>query len=163
MSEIKIRRAHPDDISEIFNLDLMVSALPWSERSYRFELSSNPSTRMWVLEMVDGSGSSIAGFLVLWFIIDEAHIANIAIHPDHRRKGFAYQLLVHGLVNAMDEGAEKCFLEVRRENVAAQALYNKLNFKTVGIRKRYYRDNREDAIIMSCDPLGKIISDQSLK
>jgi [ribosomal protein S18]-alanine N-acetyltransferase len=121
--------------------------LPWPERSFRFELIENPVSRGWVAE-VDGR---IAAMLVLWFIVDEAHIATIAVHPDFRRQGIGEQILMRALRSVQEEGARRAFLEVRAGNVAAQAMYQKYGFEVVGVRPHYYRDNNEDAWLMNLE------------
>jgi ribosomal-protein-alanine N-acetyltransferase len=93
------------------------------------------------------------GILVLWLIVDEAHIATIATHPDFRRQGIGEQLLVHALKSAKAEGAVRSFLEVREGNVAAQELYRKYGFASEGRRVRYYKDNNEDAILMTLESI----------
>jgi ribosomal-protein-alanine N-acetyltransferase len=88
---------------------------------------------------------------VLWFIVDEAHIATIAVHPDFRRQGLGEQILLHALRSAQDEGARRAFLEVRAGTSAAQALYKKSGFEIAGVRRGYYKDNNEDAILMNLE------------
>jgi ribosomal-protein-alanine N-acetyltransferase len=93
----------------------------------------------------------IAAMLVLWFIIDEAHIATIAVHPDFRRQGIGEQILLHALRAAHSEGAQRAFLEVRAGNFAAQAMYRKYGFEMAGVRPGYYKDNNEDALLMDLE------------
>jgi len=93
---------------------------------------------------------------VLWFIVDEAHIATIAVHPDFRRRGIGEQVLLHALMAVQDEGARRAFLEVRAGNAAAQAMYVKYGFIVDGRRPKYYRDNDEDAILMSLEGLNNL-------
>jgi ribosomal-protein-alanine N-acetyltransferase len=82
-------------------------------------------------------------------IVDEAHIGSLAVHPDYRRLGIARALLVRSLAAAAGRGATQATLEVRRSNLAAQALYRRFGFEVVGMRPRYYRDNQEDALLMT--------------
>jgi len=142
-----IRRMTLEDIPEVHAIDLLSFSLPWPERSFRFELTENPISRGWVAE-VDGI---IAAMLVLWFIVDEAHIATIAVHPDFRRQGIGEQILLHALRGVQDEGARRAFLEVRAGNAAAQAMYKKYGFEITGVRPGYYRDNNEDAMLMNLE------------
>jgi ribosomal-protein-alanine N-acetyltransferase len=81
--------------------------------------------------------------------VDEAHIATIAVHPDYRRQGIGETLLLHALRAAMKEGAVSSFLEVRESNIIAQAMYRKYGFVESGKRLHYYKDNDENAILMS--------------
>ncbi len=88
-------------------------------------------------------------------MVDEIHIATIATHPDFRRQGIARRLLSHTLLHAMDEGARSSFLEVRESNLAAQEMYRQFGYEATGRRKRYYKDNDEDAILMNLESLSR--------
>jgi ribosomal-protein-alanine N-acetyltransferase len=105
----------------------------------------DPASRCWVAE-VDGR---VVGMIVAWLFVDEAHIATLATHPDFRRQGIAQELLTYTLRYTSDEGAVSSFLEVRESNIAAQAMYRKFGYENTGRRKRYYKDNDEDAILMT--------------
>jgi ribosomal-protein-alanine N-acetyltransferase len=142
-----IRRMKLEDVPAVHVIDMLSFSLPWSERSFRFELTENPVSRGWVAE-VDGQ---VVAMLVLWFIVDEAHIATIAVHPDFRRQGIGEEILLQSLRAARDEGARRAFLEVRASNTAAQAMYRKYGFTIAGTRPRYYRDNNEDAFLMDLE------------
>jgi ribosomal-protein-alanine N-acetyltransferase len=96
----------------------------------------------------------VVAMLVLWLIVDEAHIATIAVHPDFRRQGIGEQVLLAALRAARAEGARWAFLEVRAGNTAAQAMYRKYGFVVDGRRPKYYKDNNEDAILMSLEGLN---------
>ena len=148
MADIHLRPAVPDDLSQIFQIDQLSSSLPWTERSYHFELTQNQAARVWVA--VDETDRLI-GFLVLWLIVDEAHIANIAVDPENRRRGAARRLMNLGLTRAWAEGARTSFLEVRYGNRAARELYRSLGYQETGIRARYYRDTHEDAVLMTLE------------
>jgi [ribosomal protein S18]-alanine N-acetyltransferase len=147
-----IRRMTIEDVPAVHEIDTLSFSLPWPERSFRFELNENPVSRGWVAE-VDGR---IAAMLVLWFIVDEAHIATIAVHPDFRRQGIGEQILLQALRSVQAEGAQHAFLEVRAGNAAAQAMYFKYGFEVVGVRPHYYRDNNEDALLMNLNDLNSL-------
>ena len=147
-----VRRMTLEDIPAVHEIDSLSFSLPWPERSFRFELAENPAARGWVAE-ADGR---IAAMLVLWFIIDEAHIATIATHPDYRRQGIGEKILIHALREVHAEGARRAFLEVRASNTAAQSMYKKYGFIVDGLRPKYYRDNNEDAILMSLTGLDNL-------
>ena len=149
---ITFRRMELEDVPAVHEIDVLSFSLPWPERSFRFEVTENPASRGWVVEC-DGR---IIAALVLWLIVDEAHIATIATHPDFRRQGIGERLMLHALLSAREEGALRAFLEVRAGNLGAQALYKKYGFVVDGIRPRYYQDNNEDAILMSLDDLTKL-------
>lgn len=145
-----IRRMTLDDIQAVVELDQISFSLPWPERSFRFELTDNPSSRCWVAE----AEGRVVGMAVTWLFVDEAHIATIATHPDYRRQGIARKLLTFTLQSAMHEGAQSSFLEVRESNRPAQEMYRKFGYVEVGRRKRYYRDNDEDAILMNLEKIN---------
>jgi len=92
--------------------------------------------------------------LVVWLIVDEAHVATVATHPEYRRQGIGKRLLAHALRLIMRDGARSSFLEVRESNLAAQEMYRKFGYEVTGRRQRYYRDNDEDAILMSLETLN---------
>ncbi|MEW5830477.1 MAG: ribosomal protein S18-alanine N-acetyltransferase [Chloroflexota bacterium] len=171
MPDLTIRRMEPEDLELVFLLDCMSFSLPWSLNSYKFELT-NPASRPWVVEVtlppqagpleynpphpVAVSGQvrqpgekAILAMIVLWLIMDEGHIATIAVHPEWRRMGIARKLLRHALEQAAREGARTVMLDVRDGNFPAQALYAEFGFEVVGRRPGYYKDNGEDALLMT--------------
>jgi ribosomal-protein-alanine N-acetyltransferase len=97
------------------------------------------------------SRRNVVGYGGFWFIVDEAHISTIAVHPDWRGQGVGEILFVNMLEQALDLGALTATLEVRVTNAPAQALYRKYEFEQTGRRKRYYRDNGEDALLMTAE------------
>lgn len=146
-----IRKMTLEDIPAVVQLDQVSFSLPWPERSFRFEVTDNPASRCWVAEI----DRRIAGMVVAWLFVNEVHIATIATHPDFRQLGIGSRLLAHTLLQALEEGARSSFLEVRESNLAAQEMYRKFGYKEAGRRRRYYRDNDEDAILMSLEPLNR--------
>jgi len=144
-----IRRMAVADVPVAHEIDVSSFTLPWPERSLRFEVTDNPAARCWVADL-DGR---VVGMLILWLIVDEAHIASLATHPEHRRQGIAKELLITSLDHAYTEGARSALLEVRAGNVAARRMYWKFGFEEVGLRERYYKDNNEDAILMTLNRL----------
>jgi len=145
-----IRKMTVEDVPAVTALDQISFSLPWPERSFRFEVTDNPASRCWVAE-VDGR---VVGMIVAWLFVDEAHVATLATHPDFRRQGIAQKLLIHTLRYTFDEGAVSSFLEVRESNIAAQEMYHKFGYENTGRRKRYYKDNDEDAILMMLKSLN---------
>ncbi len=158
--KIILRRMALDDIEQVYAIDVASFSLPWSLRSYRYELTENSNSRGWVAEAVDARGDrQVVGVIVAWLILDEAHIATIATDPAWRRMGIARRLLRKALAAASLEGAVTAHLEVRRGNLSAQALYREFGFRVVGERPRYYKDTMEDALLMTLDPLQVMASD----
>lgn len=139
------------DISQVLEIDRLSFALPWSQRSYEFEINDNPNGHMIVLAGPDLD--RIAGYGGMWMIDGEAHISTIATHPDLRGRNLGEALLAGMLSRAILDDAEYAVLEVRVSNVPAIALYEKYEFTIVGRRKGYYRDNNEDAYLMHLAPM----------
>ncbi len=145
-----IRKMTIEDVPVVAQLDHMSFSLPWPEHSFRYEVKENPSSRCFVVETDD---KRIAAMIVSWIIVDELHIATIATHPDFRRQGIGSQILTYALEDARQAGARRAFLEVREKNEAAQAMYRKFGFEITGRRPKYYKDNGEDAILMTLEHL----------
>jgi len=141
-----IRKMTIEDVPIVAEIDRISFSLPWPERSFRFEVTENPVARCWVAESDD---KRIAAMLVLWLIVDEAHVATLATHPDFRRQGIGARILTAALKDAAETGATHALLEVREKNEAALGMYRKFGFDVVGRRPKYYKDNGEDAIMMT--------------
>lgn len=131
---------HLDGIEE---LEKKSFAVPWSRAMFIQELN-NPLATYFVLLM----NGRVAGYAGMWVVLDEGHITNIAVDPDCRRLGAGRRLLEHLLSAGGKIGADSFTLEVRRSNKPALALYLSCGFEAAGIRKKYYSDNGEDAVIM---------------
>jgi ribosomal-protein-alanine N-acetyltransferase len=146
---VHLRAMQMDDIEQVAALDRLSFSLPWSANSYRFELLENQASRLWVAELLDDDQPvKIVAMIVIWQIVDEAHIATLAVHPEYRRLGLGRRLLAFALMEAARGGLTTATLEVRAGNLAAQALYRQFGFFIAGVRPRYYLDNHEDALIM---------------
>ncbi len=145
------------DAPSVHALEQSIFPTPWSLKSIRFEVENDQTSDPWVALDVDNAGEEkLVGYLVAWRLVDELHIANIAVHPDYRRRGIGQRLLQDALLRAREEGLQQACLEVRGGNTLAQALYRHFGFKPVGLRKRYYQDNREDALIMCLENLESV-------
>jgi ribosomal-protein-alanine N-acetyltransferase len=154
MVEIRFRPMVLADVEQVHALDQASFTLPWPERSFRYEVTQNSNAILWVAEMTaDDRSPQIAGMIVIWLVVDEAHIGTIAVHPDYRQHGIGRILLARGLLESQGRGARRAYLEVRRSNLAAQALYRQFGFLEVGVRPRYYQDNREDALLLTLSKL----------
>jgi ribosomal-protein-alanine N-acetyltransferase len=145
-----IRKMALEDIDQVLAIDEASFSMPWPARSFHFEVTNNPASRSWVAE----DEGQVVGMVVAWMIVDEIHIATIATHNDFRRQGIGEKLLIHTLKSAKEEGALTSFLEVRESNRFARQMYNKFGYVEVGRRRRYYKDNNEDAILMSLDSIN---------
>jgi ribosomal-protein-alanine N-acetyltransferase len=144
-----IRKMTLKDLEQVVAIDQISFSLPWPARSFQFELTDNEASRCWVADL-DGR---VIAMLVGWFIVDELHVATIATHPEFRGNGIGSKILLHALYSAKEEGAVKSFLEVRESNEVAKNMYRSFGFVEDGRRREYYKDNGEDAILMSLDHL----------
>ena len=139
-----LRRADENDIDRIAAMELICFPEdPWSREMVAGEFSGINPTRYFVME----EAGQILAYAGIWLIPPEGYITNVAVHPDHRRKGLASQVLRQMLDEALTEGVTDVTLEVRVSNVPAIALYRSFGFEEAGIRRRYYSDG-EDALIM---------------
>jgi ribosomal-protein-alanine N-acetyltransferase len=149
---IRIRSMQPSDLDAVVEIDRRSFSLPWPENAFRYELAQNSAAllRVAVIDLPD-EVEKVVGAIVIWMILDEAHIATLAVHPDYRRLGIGSKLLADSLGAAIKRGAYQAMLEVRASNQAAQDLYRRFGFLVVGRRLHYYTDNREDAVLMTAD------------
>ena len=144
-----IRAMIAADLETVSELDALSFSQPWPKNAFEVELA-NPGARCWVAQADPATGpGQVVGALVFWRVLDEAHLATIAVHPLYRRRGIARQLLQTAMDAAYAEGARIYHLEVRIGNVAAQALYMAFGFEEVGRRPKYYKDTGEDALLMT--------------
>lgn len=133
-----------EDIEAVCQIEQESFTTPWSARAFYMELTNNQFAHYMIME-VDGE---IAGYAGMWIIVDEAHMTNIALKEKFRGQKLGERLLTELQKTAAFLGAKRMTLEVRVTNHIAQNLYRKKGFKTVGVRKGYYTDNQEDALIM---------------
>ena len=151
---LKIRHMQIDDIEQVLQIEHLSFSMPWPRSSFRYEVTENKASRQWVAEVEREDQKQVVGMMVCWVILDEGHIGTLSVHPDFRRQKIGEQILRQAFKELIAEGVFKVFLEVRRSNEAARTLYRKLGFEEDGVRKRYYKDNQEDAILMHLENLA---------
>lgn len=151
MSECIIRRMTEADLDAVTAIEAAIFPTPWNRSAFEHELRENPAARYFVAE----KEGRVIGFCGSWIIIDESEITNIAIIEEERGHGYGRQLLTHAMQYVANLGACCMTLEVRVSNERAQNLYRSLGFLKVGVRKKYYEDNREDALLMLCADMPK--------
>ncbi len=159
--EFLIRSMQPQDIQAVMEIDRESFPNPWPENTYLYELRENRMSHLLVIESRESS--LLVGVAGYWLVVDEAHISTFAIHPDWRGRGAGSVLLDGLLRQAAGLGAGSAMLEVRVGNTAAQSLYRKFGFQTVGRRKGYYKDNGEDALLMTAEKLSEYESSANRK
>ena len=140
---IKIKEMTAEHVPQVALLEKLCFADPWSEMSIARELES-----IWSYWLVALDGDDLVGYIGSQTSIDETDIMNVAVHPDHRRMGIAEGLIGHLVEELKKRGSRALMLEVRASNDPAIALYEKLGFAQVGRRKNYYRNPKEDALIL---------------
>lgn len=171
MSGLTLRRMSAADLEQVTLLDAMSFPTPWPPGAFAKELV-NPQARCWVIEItadaplkyepavglppadltVQSGQRAVGAMLVCWLVLDEAHIATLAVHPNLRRRGLGRLILRRALDEAVREGAKIAYLEVRESNTAAQELYRAFGFGVTGQRPRYYVT--EDAVLMTLEHLN---------
>ncbi|MCX7711027.1 MAG: ribosomal protein S18-alanine N-acetyltransferase [Clostridia bacterium] len=132
---------HVDEVMVVENLSF---SIPWSKNAFIEEVTKNK----FAIYYTAGVEGKIVGYAGMWQVFDEGHITNIAVHPEFRTSGVGSALLEKLIDTAKKRGITRMTLEVRRSNLAAQGLYEKYGFAVGGIRKAYYADTNEDALIM---------------
>lgn len=143
---IEIRKMTLNDVLRVHEIDSNSFSAPWPAEAFAIELE-NPKARNFVLT----ENNQIIGYIVYWLIIDECHIATIAVDKAYRGKGYAKELLRKALQSSVTEGAAFVYLEVRASNQPAKELYRSFGFEIVGTRKKYYKDNNEDALLLTLE------------
>ncbi|MBM7573618.1 ribosomal protein S18-alanine N-acetyltransferase [Aquibacillus albus] len=141
---VQIRQMTLKDINQVLTIEQSSFGVPWSKEVFFKELTENPYSIYFVIEE-DGR---IFGYCGMWLVIDEAQITNIALLPEYRGRKFGKALFQYVLNQAIALGAARLSLEVRVSNVVAQNLYRQFGLIPGGIRKNYYTDNNEDALVM---------------
>lgn len=140
---LRFEPLHESHLEAILAIEKLSNSAPWSERSFRGELSNPQSIFLTAID--DGK---IVGYAGLWIVVDEGHITTVAVDPGQRRRGIGRRLTEEILRRAKEKGLVCATLEVRASNDPAIRLYENLGFEQAARRKGYYPDNREDAIVM---------------
>lgn len=144
MNKISIRRMEVRDVPQVLEVEKASFTTPWTTDIFYHELTDNRHAHYYVVDLDD----RIVGYAGMWVVIDEAQITNIAIHPEFRGYKLGEKLFQHMLLIAVKLGSVRLSLEVRESNLVAQKMYRKFGLVPGGIRKNYYTDNQEDAIVM---------------
>ena len=146
---IQIRRLELRDLGQIEEIEQRSYPTPWSRSMFAGEIAKPSSV---CLGAFDSENGALAGYLIVSRYVDAWHVMNIAVAPDYRRHGIARRLLNELFEVTVDDGQRGYTLEVRVSNADAIRLYEQMGFRGRGVRRGYYTDNREDALIMWRDP-----------
>ena len=143
---LTIERLDPEaNLDAVVEIERASFNMPWTADMFRWELRNADVSATYVLRTAD---RTVVAFCCVWTVLDELHINNVAVRPELRRRGFAAMLLDHVMEEAARQGAVKATLEVRRSNIAALRLYDRLGFTVTGVRPNYYSNPVEDALIL---------------
>jgi len=144
ITRVEVATMTAADIPTVLEIERRSFPTPWPRDAYTHELDHNRTA----VYLVARREEAIVGFAGMWVVMDEGHITTIAVDPPARGQGIGERLLIALIDRASERGARWIQLEVRRSNVAAQNLYRKYGFRDVGVRRHYYSDNGEDALVM---------------
>jgi [ribosomal protein S18]-alanine N-acetyltransferase len=152
---IELRPLKLRDLGAIERIERRSYPTPWSRSMFAGELTKSSSV---CLGAHDTETHRLVGYLIISRYVDAWHVMNVAVDPEFRGRGIATKLLSHLFEQTAGDGRRGYTLEVRVSNRSAIRLYERLGFKARGIRRGYYTDNREDALIMWKDPLREAAS-----
>lgn len=144
-SNIVYRKMVSEDVPAVYAIELATFPTPWTLDSFYYEMHENQYAH-YVLAVDENN--TIIGFCGMWMVIDAAQITNVAVLETARGQGIGEGLMREAMRIAREHGMDVMSLEVRETNTVAQNLYRKLAFQDGGIRKGYYTDNGEDALVM---------------
>jgi ribosomal-protein-alanine N-acetyltransferase len=148
--QTKIVPMQIEDLEAVLEIEEASFPTPWSRNSFLYELTENQRA---IYLVAKNEFNKVIGYIGMWIVFDEGHITNVAAHPLYRRQGVGKALLNELIAVARKNGVQYLTLEVRRSNLSAQDLYLKIGFVHMGVRRKYYLDNREDALIMWKGPI----------
>ncbi len=153
---VSLRRLELGDLDEIERIERASYPTPWSRSMFATELAKPSSLSFGAIDDAD----ALVGYLVLSRYVDAWHVMNVAVAPERRREGIASALLRQLLDQTRGDAKRGYTLEVRVSNVGAISLYERFGFRPKGVRRGYYTDNREDALIMWRDPEPAPVADE---
>ena len=143
-----------EDLDRVLQIEARSFTLPWTAEMFLAERNRREKGEIFVARTVEhGVTGAVVGYLCLWLIGEDLHITNIAVDPARRRRGLGARLLRFAMEWARSHTAERITLEVRASNHVAQELYRRFGFRAVGTRRHYYDRPREDALIMTLEPI----------
>jgi ribosomal-protein-alanine N-acetyltransferase len=139
------------DLNHVVAIERASFNNPWTWDMFKWEMENAPVSRVYVLRCPE---RGILAFCAVWLVGDELHINNLAVHPAHRRQGLGQALLDGVLEETVRQGGRHATLEVRRSNLEAVRLYERMGFEVAGVRHNYYTNPEEDALILWKSGLG---------
>ena len=166
---VRVAPMQESDLDEVLMLEQASFSEPWTRKMFLGELKGNTFATNLVARADDGNGQgtpsgALLGYVMFWVVFEELHLMNLAVRPDVRRRGLATMLVRRALSMGAARGARTALLEVRASNAAALAFYQGLGFQRRGVRRGYYENPQEDAVIMMLEKGGHAMlnEDQAL-
>ena len=150
-----IRRMTLQDVDRVYEIEKATFATPWSRQSFVDEMTTNKCARYLVCE----EGGRVTAYAGAWIVLEEGHVTNVAVDKEARGRGVGTALTRALIQYASNLGVSYMTLEVRRSNAVARRMYASLGFVELGVRKRYYEDNGEDAYLMVLDHMPPVQDD----
>jgi ribosomal-protein-alanine N-acetyltransferase len=147
---IVIEAMRKEDIDQILAIEQASFTMPWSRNLFLSEFRSR-NVSLLMVALREAPVRSVCAYIVCWIVADEMHILNLAVQQDMRRQGIARKLVMAALKRAHERGAKRAFLEVRASNGAARRLYGSIGFSGTSVRRDYYDEPLEDAVIMTLE------------
>lgn len=136
-------RMQPSDLEDVLAVERASFASPWSRDMFLEEMD-NRHARLVVFRLA----GKLVGYICFWVVLDEAHLLNIAVHPEQRSRGYGKAIMAYLESICEQEGLNRLLLEVGRRNTPARSLYKNLGFNSIGFRKQYYAAIKDDALVM---------------
>ncbi|CUQ67771.1 ribosomal protein S18-alanine N-acetyltransferase [Candidatus Nitrospira inopinata] len=155
--EFRIMPATVELLPELLELERTCFSPPWTSKMWEAELIGNPFAHVLVAVTSDPmrpGGGSLIGFHCFWIVFEELRLMKLAVRESMRRRGVGRTLVAEAIGMGMTRGSSRAVLEVRHSNEAAQRLYRELGFVSIGVRRGYYSEPAEDAVVMEMDPLA---------
>lgn len=144
MPEIEITNMRRVHLTDVMRIEKEAFSTPWTEEMFRQEVEDNEMSRSFVA-LYEGR---LIGYFVAWFIHDQVHLLNIAVASSHKRRGIAKRMLEYLIDLSTNQNKQMITLEVRESNESAIALYRAFGFIQIGLRREYYTDDKENAVLM---------------
>jgi ribosomal-protein-alanine N-acetyltransferase len=152
---VRIEPMAATDLETVLDIEYLSFTTPWPRDIFLGELRDSKLAHLFVARLAEGEQQGrVVGYSCTWVVADEMHITSFAVHPSFRRQHVGHQLLAGILSRAVELGCRQAVLEVRASNRGAQRLYGSFGFAPVTVRKRYYADDHEDAIVMFLDDIA---------
>lgn len=153
LGQVIVQPGGAEDLEAILRIEQESFSAPWTRRMFEVELNENPFGHVLMARLGGGDRTEVIGYVCFWVVFDEVRVMNLAVTPAMRRQGIGRELLRRALLIGLDQGANRALLEVRASNAAALSLYERMGFRRIAVRQKYYTNPVEDAVLMEMEPI----------